>query len=188
MARRKYQIDLPLTLKFIYMYRKLFFSAICFVFIAACNNSAGDKEEKSDSTANMTDHGHMDHTVPSGTIPELPAIPEGAKVIFSNLKNDQTITCPFKIMMGTEGIGIDTAGPVVAGTGHHHLLINAGDSVAAGGIIPMDSIHVHFGKGQTEYELNLEPGKYRLTLQLADGLHRSYGSKLAASVNVTVKK
>jgi len=32
------------------------------------------------------------------------------------------------------------------------------------------------------------PGKHRLTLQFADGLHRSYGSKMATSVNITVKK
>jgi hypothetical protein len=52
----------------------------------------------------------------------------------------------------------------------------------------MDSVHIHFGRGQTEKELSLPAGKHKLTLQFADGLHRSYGSKLASTITVTVKK
>lgn len=133
-------------------------------------------------------HHHMDHPTTSDTVPALPAIPEGAKVIFNNLKDNATITSPFKLQIGTEAMKIETAGPVVPGSGHHHLLINAGDSIPTGEIVPKDSAHIHFGKGQTEYALTLTPGKYRLTLQMADGLHRSYGNKLASSVTVTVKK
>lgn len=157
--------------------------------LGACNNSAGDKEKKEDTTSKEANHDDMHHPVPAtGTVPAVPAIPEGAKVVFSNLKNNATITSPFKLQMGTEVMKIDTAGPVVAGSGHHHLLINAGDSVAAGEVVPKDSAHVHFGKGQTEYELTLTPGKHKLTLQMADGLHRSYGGKLAATIMVNVKK
>lgn len=170
------------------MYSKLFFSAFCFVLITSCNNSASNKEKKEDTAIKEENHDHMDHPTTSGTVPALPAIPEGAKVIFSNLKDNATITSPFKLQMGTEAMKIDTAGPVVAGSGHHHLLINAGDSIPTGEVVPKDSAHVHFGKGQTEYELALPPGKYKLTLQMADGLHRSYGSKLAGSVTVTIKK
>jgi hypothetical protein len=57
-----------------------------------------------------------------------------------------------------------------------------------GTVIPKDSTHLHFGKAQTETSLTLSPGKHKLTLQLADGLHRSYGSQLATSITVTVKK
>jgi hypothetical protein len=169
------------------MYHKLFFAAaISFCFLTACNNS--DKEKKEDTTvSNMDDSMH--HMGPvSGDVPELPAVPKGAKVVFKNLENNATISSPFKLEMGAEVIRIDTAGPVVAGTGHHHLFIDAEDSLAAGTIVPKDSAHVHFGKGQTEYELKLSPGKHKLTLQMADGLHRSYGSKLAATVMVNVKK
>ena len=170
------------------MYNKLFFSAICFVLITACNNSASNKEKKEDTAMKAESHDHMDHPTTSGTVPAMPAMPENAKVIFSNLKDNAIITSPYKLQMGTDVIRIDTAGPVVPGSGHHHLLINAGDSIPTGEIVPKDSAHIHFGKGQTEYALTLPPGKYRLTLQMADGLHRSYGNKLASSVTVTVKK
>jgi hypothetical protein len=67
-------------------------------------------------------------------------------------------------------------------------MINAGDSMTAGIMIPTDEQHIHFGRGQTEYELSLPPGRHKLTLQFADGLHRSYGQKLSATIMVTVKE
>ena len=158
----------------------------CVVLFTACNNSSDKKEKKEDNAMNMdTMHNMPD---PGVNIPELPAIPEGAKVFFKNLKNGATISSLYKLEMGTEVIKVDTAGPVVAGSGHHHLFIDAEDSFAASTIVPKDSAHIHFGKGQTEYELKLSPGKHKLTLQMADGLHRSYGGRLAATIMVNVKK
>ncbi len=158
------------------------FPVIALAVIAACNNS-GKKTETDEKN-------EPEHTMPApGTnIPELPAIPEGAKVMFSNLKQGDVVSSPFKVQMGVEVIRIDTAGPVVAGSGHHHIIIDGPDSLAAGEIIPKDSTHLHFGKGQTEAELTLAPGKHRITLQMADGLHRSYGGRLSAAITVTVKK
>jgi len=129
------------------------------------------------------------HMATSGVVPELPAIPEGARVYFKNLKNGATVLSPLKVEFGVDHIKIDTAGPVVAGSGHHHLFVDAEDSLAAGTVIPKDPSHLHFGKGQVHVDsLKLAPGKHKLTLQFADGLHRSYGGKLATTVNVTVKK
>lgn len=160
---------------------------IVFILLVACNNSAEKKESK-DTSATNTGHdaGHNMTTEPGG-VPELPVVPEGAKVFFRNLKNNDVISSPFKLEMGTEVMKVDTAGPVVAGSGHHHLLVDGPDSIPAGVIIPKDSLHVHFGRGETEYELNLSPGKHKLTLQMADGLHRSYGGKMAATITVNVK-
>ncbi|MEO7924434.1 MAG: DUF4399 domain-containing protein [Chitinophagaceae bacterium] len=165
------------------MKARYFIPAVCLFLATACNNSSESKAKKEDTTMN-----NMDHTMPaSGTVPEIPAVPEGAKVFFKNLKDGATITSPFKLEMGTEIIKVDTANLVVAGSGHHHLFIDAEDSLAYGETVPKDSTHVHFGKGQTEYQMILSPGKHKLTLQMADGLHRSYGNKLATVINVTVR-
>ena len=51
----------------------------------------------------------------------------------------------------------------------------------------MDQNHLHFGKGQSEAELNLSPGMYNLTLQFADGYHRSYGKALSKTIQIEVK-
>lgn len=157
------------------------------LFFAACKNS-GEKKDTNDTTTH-SGHDAMHNMPPtSGGVPELPAVPDGAKVLFKNLKDNDMITSPFKLEMGTEVMRIDTAGPVVAGSGHHHLLINGPDSIPSGVVIPKDSLHIHFGKGQTDYELVLPEGKHKLTLQMADGIHRSYGHKLSATISVTVKK
>ena len=123
------------------MQLKFFFAATCIVVLVACNNSSDKKDKKEDTT--MKDH---QMPGPGSNIPHLPAVPEGAKVMFKNLEQGDGVTSPFKVEMGVEGIRIDTAGPVVAGSGHHHIIIDGPDSLAATQIVPMDSTHLHFGK------------------------------------------
>ena len=110
------------------------------------------------------------------------------RVFFVDLKDGAEIAQKTKIKFGVEGIKIRPASeaPDEKTSGHHHLLVNQ-DAMAPGTPIPVDAQHLHFGKGQTETELNLPPGKYKLTLQFADGAHRSYGQDLSATIHVTVK-
>jgi hypothetical protein len=110
--------------------------------------------------------------------------PKG-KVFFSEPKDGAEINGPVKVVMVVEGMKIQPAGEVVEGTGHHHILINK-DFIPAGQVIPTDDADRHFGKGQTEAVLDLPPGNYKLTLQFADGLHRSYGKELSATINIKV--
>ena len=160
--------------------------------LVACNDSANTEGKKADTTATATtvdttasEHHHM---VDSGAaVTPLPTIPDGAKVFFVNLKNGQKIKSPFKVQMGVSGIALDSAGVIKPASGHHHLLIDAGDSLTAGTVVPKDSTHLHFGNAQKEAEVKLTPGEHKLTLQYADGIHRSYGGKLAKSVTVTVQ-
>jgi len=124
----------------------------------------------------------------TASIPPLPEVPAGARVFFKNLKNGEKVKSPLKIEFGVEGIALDTAGPIKAGSGHHHLLVDAGDSIPMGTVIQKDSAHLHYGKAQSMAEIKLTPGEHTLTLQYADGAHRSYGARLAATVKVTVTK
>jgi hypothetical protein len=71
------------------------------------------------------------------------------------------------------------------GTGHHHLFINAVD-IEENVVIPFDNQHKHYGKGQTEAEIFLQPGKYKLTLQFGDGAHRSYGTAFRKTISINV--
>jgi hypothetical protein len=164
-----------------------FLPAALMVGMVACNN-AGDKAATADSTKTAaTDTMAMAKPDSSQAVPALPAVPAGAKVYFKNLKDGQTVKSPVKVEMGVDGMQLDTAGAIVAGTGHHHLLIDAGDSIAAGTVVPKDSTHLHFGKAQSSADVKLAPGKHVLTLQFADGIHRSYGAQMASTINVTVK-
>ena len=168
------------------MYKKILLPILTITFIA-CNNST-DKSSTSGDTTNKMSSDTMSNMSTTTTVPELPAIPEGAKVHFKNLKNGAAVTSPVKVEMGIDNMKVDTAGPVVASSGHYHIFIDAEDSLSSGTMVPKDSTHLHYGKGQTEAEVKLAPGAHKLTLQFADGLHRSYGSKLATTVSVNVKK
>jgi hypothetical protein len=180
------------------------FGLIPFLFLGlmACNDNDYVKHDasKAKPAAGHDAHGaaaaethdahdeHAGHAVDTTHgIEALPAIPDGAKVFFVNLKDGQKIKSPFKVQMGVTGIALDSAGAIKQASGHHHLLIDAGTSLEAGVVVPKDSTHLHFGNAQKEAEIKLTPGEHKLTLQYADGIHRSYGAKLASTVTVTVQ-
>lgn len=100
--------------------------------------------------------------------------------------NNATVPTTFKVRFGVKGMVVEPAGDIVANSGHNHLLINL-DSVATGESIPFTEKHMHFGKGQTEAEVKLPPGVYKLTAQFANGAHQSYGQAMSSSITVTVK-
>lgn len=109
-----------------------------------------------------------------------------AFVDFSNMKDGDKVSSPFKVIFKVSGMTISPAGEFKDDSGHHHLLINQ-TFIEKGNTIPADQNHLHFGKGQTETELNLSPGIYNLTLQFADGYHRSYGKALSKTIQIEVK-
>jgi hypothetical protein len=168
--------------------RKIGLIPFLFLGMVACNDSGsktGGTATDTTAAATMDTTKHAADTV--AAVPPVPEIPAGAKVFFKNLKNGQKIKSPFKVQMGVSGIALDSAGMIKPGSGHHHILIDNGDSLALGTVVPKDSTHLHFGNAQKEAELKLTPGAHKLTLQYADGIHRSYGGKLASSVTVTVQ-
>ena len=119
-------------------------------------------------------------------VPDLPAVPAGAKVMFVEPKDGAKVKSPLKVVFGVEALEVEPAGEVHAGKGHHHLIIDA-DVIDPGTAVPADERHIHYGKGQTEVEVELQPGEHTLTMQFADGLHRSYGEPLSSTIKVTVE-
>jgi len=107
-------------------------------------------------------------------------------VDFVEPKNGATVTATFKVKFAVDGMSVASAGEVTPGTGHHHLLIDTPD-IEENVAIPMDDKHRHFGKGQTETEITLAPGKHKLTMQFADGAHRSYGAKFRKTIEIEVR-
>lgn len=107
-------------------------------------------------------------------------------VSFVEPANGATVSSPFKVKFAVAGMDVKPAGDMTANTGHHHLLVNA-TPIKAGEVIPADEKHIHFGKGQTETELNLPPGNYTLTMQFANGLHQAYGPGMNKEIKITVK-
>lgn len=109
-------------------------------------------------------------------------------VFFVEPKDGAVVPTEFKVVFGTKGWQVRPLGDMSAGTGHHHLLVNAAP-VDKGTLIPvhLPEKYLHFGKGQTETVLKLAPGRYTLQLQLGDGAHNSLGDDARATITVTVQ-
>ncbi len=112
---------------------------------------------------------------------------EKAGVYFVNLKDKEKVRSPLIIQMGVMGMEVEPAGKIVEGKGHHHLVID-GSYITKGMMVPEDSTHIHFGKGQTVDTLMLSPGTHTLTLQFANGMHESYGKDWSKTITVEVEK
>lgn len=171
----------------------LLLTIFTFGFIA-CNSSENQNEGENETETNTADSTETAKVNSDDAIFNLPG---NAKVFFKNLEDGQEVSSPFTVEMGVEAMEIEPAGEAVAGKGHHHILINQGFTeerkiIAMAKsvppiISPTDTLPLHYGKGQTETELNLAPGTYQLTMQFADGYHRSYGEQMSSSIRITVK-
>jgi hypothetical protein len=119
---------------------------------------------------------------------EVIAMEKAPRVFFVGLADGAKVANPVKLTFGIEGMAVRPAGedPVDKTSGHHHIIVD-GKALPVGQVVGKGAKSIHFGKGQTEAELTLEPGKRTLTMQLADGLHRSYGARLSATVNIEVE-
>lgn len=114
--------------------------------------------------------------------------PEGAEVYIISPKDGETVGKTFTVQFGLKGMGVAPAGIDLPNTGHHHLLIDAKELPSESLPMPMTPSLMHFGKGQTEVTLTLEPGKHRLQLVLGDHLHIPHQPPvISEEITVTVK-
>ena len=110
-----------------------------------------------------------------------------AEVYFIAPKNDDIVSGEVVVKFGLQNFGVSPAGLNVNGTGHHHLIIDA-DLPNLTQPIQADKNHVHFGKGQTEVKLELEPGSHTLQLLLGDYRHISHSPPIYSNkITILVK-
>lgn len=102
--------------------------------------------------------------------PQLPA-PEGAQVYFITPQDGASVGQTFTVRFGLKGMGVAPAGVDVPATGHHHLLVDVATLPLLDAPLPASEQILHFGKGQTETELTLPPGKHTLQLLIGDKHH-----------------
>jgi len=97
--------------------------------------------------------------------------PPGASVSFANLSDGDVVPPVFTVKFAIEGMAIAPAGTQSESTGHHHLLIDVDELPDMNLPLPATENIRHFGKGQTEVELQLPEGKHTLQLLLGDYAH-----------------
>lgn len=95
---------------------------------------------------------------------------DGARAYIISPRDGATVQSPVTVVFGLQNMGVAPAGVDKANTGHHHLLIDAG-LPPPGQPIPSNEHYRHFGGGQTQTTLELEPGTHTLQLLLGDKNH-----------------
>ena len=143
---------------------------ITIIFLIAITFSCSDKKKKESSLNDVND------------IKDVIA----KKVFFKWPKDGSTVASPVFVDMGVEGMIIEPAGIVKEGYGHHHILINQ-KFWPEGEVIPTSDSTLHFGKGQTDASIELDPGRYIISLQFADGVHVSFGELMSESIEINVE-
>ena len=117
---------------------------------------------------------------------ESPPAPEGAEVRIISPQDGDTVEREFTVVFGLSGMGVAPAGVEMENTGHHHLLID-GDELPPLDQ-PMGNPPLHFGGGQTETTVTLEPGEHTLQLILGNHLHVPHDPPIVSEkITVTVE-
>lgn len=97
--------------------------------------------------------------------------PAHSKVYIAEPRDGATVGRDVVVKFASEGIAVAPATEDRPGTGHHHLLIDAKDLPPLDAPIPNDATHRHYGKGQKEDTIRLEPGTHTLQLDFGDARH-----------------
>ena len=119
-----------------------------------------------------------------------PASSGSPRVFFVEPADGATVKSPVKLRFGIENYELAAVpqGDITAARprmGHHHVGVDT-DCLPPGTVIPKANPWVHHGGAQTEMDMQLTPGKHKLTLQLGDDTHTTIeGLCSSVTVNVT---
>ena len=114
--------------------------------------------------------------------------PKGARAYIISPKDGKTVPKTFTIRFGLKGMGVAPAGVDLENTGHHHLIIDLDELPDLNLPLPMSDNVRHFGKGQTEAKITLEPGTHTLQLVLGDKIHLPHSPEvISKKITITVE-
>lgn len=143
---------------------------------AGCNQEPADRSEDTKAATSTADPAAQEMAT-EPAMPAMPAmsaaasVPDDARVYFVEPADGATVSSPVKVVFGAEQVEIVPAGEQLPNSGHHHLLIDD-PAIDTDKPLPTTDQVVHFGKAQTETEIELTPGEHRLQLILGDWKHQ----------------
>lgn len=122
----------------------------------------------------------------AGAVDQSPS-PEQAAAYIISPADGATVTSPVVVVFGLKGMGVAPAGTDKANTGHHHLLIDS-ELPALDQPLPASAKLIHFGGGQTQTTVELEPGTHTLQLILGDQSHVPHNPPVVSEkITITVE-
>ncbi len=126
--------------------------------------------------------------VSGAAVADRKSSPEGAYAYIISPADGQTVSQTVLVQFGLDGMGVAPAGVERTSTGHHHLLIDVEELPPMDKPLPASDNIIHFGGGQTQTTLRLEPGKHTLQLLLGDETHTPhYPSVKSQKITINVR-
>ena len=114
--------------------------------------------------------------------------PANAELYFVQPSDGATVEGTFKVVFGLRNMGVAPAGVEKASTGHHHLLIDTEVLSDLSKPLPATDQIKHFGGGQTETEITLQPGEHTLQLLLGNYAHVPHSQPVVSDqITITVE-
>ena len=129
-------------------------------------------------------------TVANAQDMERTPAPESATVYIISPADGEMVSNPVRVKFGLSGMGVAPAGIKQENTGHHHLLIDIDDDSMPPLDRPLPATDqiLHFGGGQTEARLELEPGRHSLQLLLGNHIHLPHQPPIMSEqITITVE-
>ncbi len=172
--------------------RRALAATLLVLSLAACgDNSSKTSEAKKEATPAAESSGApaavAEKSAPAPEASDRTPSPAGAKVSILEPADGATVKSPVTVKFGVEGMEVVPAGTDKPNSGHHHLFIDSklDDPNAP---VPGDANHIHYGKGQTEVQVELTPGKHTLQDVFADKNHIPHDPPVVSDVvTITVE-
>ena len=151
------------------------------------NEPSADKSDLEQSASEVVETKKEDQS--EAATPKLvSSSSDGAKVYFLELKDGDIVNSPIQLKFGIENMQVVSAGDMTENSGHHHLLINYDELPDMTQPLPASDTLIHFGGGQTETSIELEPGQYSLQLVLGNWAHVPHDPPVMSDkINITVE-
>jgi hypothetical protein len=156
--------------------RDLLTAGIIVATAAGCGGRAAE-EPASEPGEPAAEHEETTETTGLTLTPSAP----GARVFFKTPTDGASVTSPFTVEFGLEGMNVVPAGQEAEHSGHHHLIVDA-PLPAFDAPIPMDDHYRHFGDGSTSTTVELSPGEHTLQLLLGDHRHIPHDPPIKSEV------
>ena len=138
----------------------------------------------------------MQETIPAASVEQsnqaqeslISNAADNAVVFIMQPGDGSTVSSPLTVKFGITNMSVSPAGIDQPNSGHHHLLIDLIELPDMTEPLPTTDNIVHFGKGQTETTLILEPGEHSLQLLLGNYLHIPHDQPvISKKIHITVE-
>lgn len=185
---KKILIIIPIALIAVFAYQQINSNTSSNSITASSSNTSTQKEVTATTVKAVNDLVLENDPTQAAPNPLISAAAPDAEVFFIEPINGAVVNSPVSIKFGARNMQIVPAGTNEEFSGHHHLLIDLDTLPDLSQPLPATDQLKHYGGGQTETTLDLEPGTHTLQLLLGNYLHIPHDQAiLSEKITITVQ-